>query len=151
MKHINQRNSINRFFNLLFIICLCPFSTFAQQTLNGVIKDNKTNETLIGANVVIKGTTTGAQTDLDGKFKITTDQALPLTLVISYIGYIQQEFVVKTNTLITIKLQANEVLLKDVEVVGSRISEKQKEAPMTVESMDVIAIKKHLLQIFMRV
>ena len=142
MKHINQRNSINRFFNLLFIICLCPFSTFAQQTLNGVIKDNKTNETLIGANVVIKGTTTGAQTDLDGKFKITTDQALPLTLVISYIGYIQQEFVVKTNTLITIKLQANEVLLKDVEVVGSRISEKQKEAPMTVESMDVIAIKE---------
>jgi iron complex outermembrane receptor protein len=142
MKHNNQRNLASNLFNLLFIICLCPFSTFAQQTLNGVIKDNKTNETLIGANVVIKGTTTGAQTDLDGKFKITTDLPLPVTLVISYIGYIQLEFVVKANTAITIKLQANEVLLKDVEVVGSRISEKQKEAPMTVESMDVIAIKE---------
>jgi iron complex outermembrane receptor protein len=142
MKHNNQRNLASYLFNLLFIICLCPLSTFAQQTLNGVIKDNKTNETLIGANVVIKGTTIGAQTDLDGKFKITTDLPLPITLVISYIGYIQQEFVVKANTAITIKLQANEVLLKDVEVVGSRISEKQKEAPMTVESMDVIAIKE---------
>jgi len=141
---IEQLLSVIRDFNfkILFFILLTSFTAKAQQSINGVVKDSKSSETLIGANVAIKGTTVGAQTDLDGKFKIETDQAFPITIVISYIGYINQEVVVKNTSPITVKLQSNEVMLKDVEVVGSRISEKQKEAPLTVESMDMIAIKE---------
>ncbi len=117
-------------------------SLYAQQTITGVVKDSRSSETLIGSNVVLKGTTLGAQTDVDGKFKIQTDQTFPITLVVSYIGYIQQEVILKTDAPVTVKLVSNEVLLKDIEVVGSRISEKQKEAPLTVESMDIIAIKE---------
>ncbi|HMT28683.1 MAG TPA: carboxypeptidase-like regulatory domain-containing protein, partial [Bacteroidia bacterium] len=129
-------------FKILYIILLTSATAHSQQILTGVVKDSKSGETLIGSNVVIKGTTYGAQTDLEGKFKIETSQPFPITLVISYIGYVQQEIVVSNSSPLTIKLLNNEVNLKDVEVVGSRISEKQKEAPLTIESMDMIAIKE---------
>jgi len=130
------------FLKILIFFCFLTSYSLGQKAIRGVVKDAETNETLIGANVVIKGTTKGAQTDLDGKFRFETSDPLPLVLVISYIGYVQHEFTVKDYSDIIIKLRNNEVLLKDVEVVGSRISEKQKEAPLTVESMDIIAIKE---------
>ncbi len=52
---------------LAFLTALPPL--WAQQILSGTVRDGKNNETLIGANVVIKGTTQGAQTDFDGKFR----------------------------------------------------------------------------------
>ncbi|MDQ3051101.1 MAG: TonB-dependent receptor [Bacteroidota bacterium] len=127
---------------MVFFILLSYTFANGQQVIQGIIKDSDSGETLIGANVVIKGSTVGAQTDLEGKFRIETTQPIPVVIVISYIGYIEQEVSVKSYSTITIKLKRNEVLLNDVEVVGSRISEKQKEAPLTVESMDIIAIKE---------
>lgn len=127
---------------LAFIsVCFCCF-TISAQTISGVVKDAKTNETLIGANVVIKGTTNGAITNVDGKFSIKYENAFPATIVISYVGYLSQEAVVENDKEVTLKLSANEVQLKGAEVSGSRISEKQKESPLTVEAMDIIAIKE---------
>lgn len=125
---------------LAFLTALPPL--WAQQMLSGTVRDGKNNETLIGANVVIKGTTQGAQTDFDGKFRFETTMNYPVILQISFIGYLPQEVSVKSSAPVNIKLMRDEVMLKDVEVVGSRISEKQKEAPLTVESMDMIAIKE---------
>ena len=51
------------------------------------VSDGSTGETLIGASVVIKGTTTGATTDIDGRFEILTNELPPYTLVVSFIGY----------------------------------------------------------------
>ena len=55
---------------LLFILFLaCALSVFAQkQTVSGVVKDSFLGETVVGANVVIKGTLTGTVTDINGKF-----------------------------------------------------------------------------------
>jgi outer membrane receptor protein involved in Fe transport len=130
--------------SLSLILLSLLFSPFllAQNVLTGVVRDSKNNETLIGANVIIKGTSQGAQTDLDGKFRIETGIGFPVTVQISFIGYLNQEISIKNSTPVNIKLVRDEVILKDVEVVGSRISEKQKEAPLTVESMDMIAIKE---------
>ena len=135
-------NQSGKYVFILVLLLLQSGITYAQQLINGVVRDSKNNETLIGANVVIKATTQGAQTDLDGKFRIETDEAYPITIVISFIGYLQQEHIVQNNSPLNIKLLRDEVILKDVEVVGSRISEKQKEAPLTIESMDMIAIKE---------
>lgn len=113
------------------------------QTIRGTVKDAQTGEALIGANVVIKGTIKGTVTDEDGKFTLPVTVPLPVTLNVSYLGYLPDEVVVKdANIAITVKLTSDKVLLKEVEITGSRLSEKQKEAPLTIESMDQIAIRQ---------
>lgn len=112
------------------------------QNISGTITDAKTKETLIGAVVTVKGTSTGVQTDFDGRFSIEV-KSLPSTLTISLIGYQQKEIVVNDAAkVLKVELTSAEIKLKSAEVTGSRISEKQKENPLTVESMDMIAIKQ---------
>ncbi|MBK7946414.1 MAG: carboxypeptidase-like regulatory domain-containing protein [Flavobacteriales bacterium] len=130
----------------VFIPCCCCCATVAhaqQYKLRGVVSDGTTGETLIGANVLLKGTTTGTITDIDGRFELLVNELPPYTLVVSYIGYTPLELVVKSiDKELKLKLATDQVLLGETEVVGSRISEKQKQAPLTVESMDAIAIRE---------
>jgi outer membrane receptor protein involved in Fe transport len=131
-------------FSITLMLLLASWSdmAYSQNKISGIVRDAATSETLIGANVVVKGTTNGDQTDLDGKYEFSYTGTYPVTLVVSYIGYQSQEIVANGAGAINIKLKSDEVMLKDVEIVGSRISEKQKEAPLTVESMDLIAIRE---------
>ena len=61
------------------------------RTITGTVYDEHTREPLIGVSIVLKGTTTGTVTDLDGKFTLNIAGSESKTLVVSYIGYIQQE------------------------------------------------------------
>lgn len=113
------------------------------QTLTGTIRDAGTNEPLIGASVVIKGTTIGSTTDLNGKFTLNPNRKPPFSVVVSYIGYKAADYqVTSLDKPVTYKLAQDNVLLQSVEVVDSRISDKQKESALTVEAMDIIAIKE---------
>jgi TonB-linked SusC/RagA family outer membrane protein len=89
-----------------------------QQTgrrINGTITDAN-GESVIGANVVEKGTSNGAITDLDGKFTLNVpDNAI---LTISFIGYITQELTVGSKTSLSIILQEDSQSLSEVVVVG---------------------------------
>ena len=78
---------------LLVFIFLFGGNLFSQ-SLSGTITDQKTGEAMIGATVVIKGTGNGTTTDLDGKFSLPISQPLPVTVVISIVGYQKQEIVV---------------------------------------------------------
>ncbi len=128
--------------HLIILTIFCSYLVNAQ-TVSGTIRDNTTNETLFGATAVIKGTTEGAVSDIDGNFKFTTAAPTPFTLVISYLGYLPFEYIVNTiDKPIAIKLKQNETLLKEVTVSETRITEKQKESALTVEALDVIAIKE---------
>lgn len=124
----------------------CTAVTTRSQTVKGVITDAATGEPLVGAAVIIKGTTTGAQTDFDGRFSFETTQQPPFTLVISFLGYDNIEIPVSSFDAIKgglkVKMTASSVKIQDVEVVDSRITEKQKESPLTVETMGIIAIKE---------
>lgn len=125
------------------LMLLVAQASIAQVTVRGVIKDDNTGETMIGAAVVIKGTTIGSVTDIDGKFEFIAPDSPPFTLVISFLGYTSQEVEVESlDQKISIGLSTDEVLMDEVQVVGERISKKQKESPLTVESMDVLAIKE---------
>ena len=128
----------------IFILPALLLSQFVSaQTVSGTIKDGKTNEALFGATVVIKGTTEGGLTDIDGKFSFTTTKVPPFVLSVSYLGYITFESTVKSiESPITVKIKPNETILKTVEVIGDRITEKQKESPLTIEALDVLAIKE---------
>lgn len=124
---------------LLSISCNC---SFGQNVVKGTVKD-VSGETLIGATISVKGTQEAAVTDVNGNFELKTTKIFPLKLIITFVGYIAAEVeVVAAERNIEITLRKNEVLLKGATVTGSRISEKQKQSPLTVESMDYIAIKE---------
>ena len=85
----------------IFALLLALFGvlTIAQaQSLSGIVKDKKTGEALIGATIVLKGTTTGTSVDVEGKFKLDLTGKVPpgetITLVVSFIGYTPQELTV---------------------------------------------------------
>ncbi len=123
---------------LLFIF---PLFIGAQSKIKGVIKDSKSGEQLASATLIIKGTTEGTVADFDGKFELETKQKFPLTLVISYVGYIDQELVVNSEAQkIAISLVEEAITIGAVDVKGRRISEKQTQSPLTMETMDAIAI-----------
>ncbi|MCC6939879.1 MAG: TonB-dependent receptor [Flavobacteriales bacterium] len=136
-------NWLRHAFAILLPCCLASALCAQQYKLRGVVSDATTGETLIGANVLLKGTTTGAVTDVDGRFELLVNELPPYTLVISYIGYNPLEVEVKSlDKELKFKLSTDLVLLGEAEVIGSRISDKQKQAPLTVESMDVLAIRE---------
>lgn len=125
-----------------FLICCAASYTSAQITVKGVVKDESTNEELIGASILIKGTTTGTATDIDGAFEIEAP-SLPVTLLISYTGYQGKEVSIsEPSEALIIKLSSESITTELIEVRGQRIDEKKKSAPLTVESLDLIGIKQ---------
>jgi iron complex outermembrane receptor protein len=112
------------------------------QELSGTITDGSSGEPLFGASVVITGTGSGATTDFDGKFKFNTGKQPPFQITVSYIGYVKQEIKVTSLSPLTIKLATDAVMLEGVVIKEQRVSDKQKESALTVESMDIIAIKE---------
>lgn len=132
-----------RFLSFVFIVSFSYSTGNAQNVLKGTIKDDKSGETLVGASVVVKGTTQGAVTDIDGNFTLKTERNPPFTVTVSYIGFLNQDIEVKGfTTPLDVRLKTDEIVLKEAVIYEVRISEKQKQAALTVESMDLIAIKE---------
>lgn len=102
---------------LLISFFLAHILVFAQNeiTVSGTVSDDL--GPLAGASVVVKGTTTGTQTDFDGNFTLNNVPA-DGTLVISYIGYSTQEILVDGRTSITVTLAEDAEALEEVVVVG---------------------------------
>ena len=132
------------FQQLLLAFCGLLFcgNLTAQLTLRGNIVDATTGDDLIGASVLAKGTTTGTVTDIDGAWELTVT-GLPAILQFSYIGYATTELeVTDADQDLTVQLGDDAITTETVEVVGQRISDKQRQAALTVETLDAIAIKE---------
>jgi len=131
---------------LLFVFTLflglMGSSLSAQTVIKGEVFDADFNDPIIGANIIFEGTAEGTTTDWDGTFELSTSRDLPFTLLISYIGYADKKVVVTDNKRLTIVLTEDAAVLEEVVVKGSRISDKQKESPLTIEALDIIAIKE---------
>lgn len=84
--------------------------------LNGTVVD-ETGEAIIGANVIVKGTTNGCTTDLDGHFTLDVDH-LPVTLMVSYIGYTRQEIKVTSAKTIKVEMAPDNNLMDEVVITG---------------------------------
>ena len=126
----------------LALIWMMSTAMVAQTTLVGFVKDGDTGEPMFSASVMVDGTSQGVMTDFDGRFSINV-ASLPVTLNVSFIGYsLKQVQVTQANQRINVKLIPDQVLIETAEVVGERISDKQKQAPLTVETMDALAIKE---------
>ncbi len=124
-------------------LCCCGL-IYGQTIIKGNVSDAETKEALIGAAVVIEGTTIGVTTDLDGNFEMTTNTALPFKVRVSYISYLPKTVDVNATNAsnLRISMRTDAVVMGAVEVKAQRISQKQQQAALTVESMDVLAIKE---------
>jgi iron complex outermembrane receptor protein len=131
----NSRKSI-----LIFLVNFGIGATCFAQTIRGTVVD-LSNNPLEAAGVVITGTSIGAGTDSDGKFEITVDK-LPTSLTISYQGFeIQTISISDASKPITIILEEESTTFNAAVVKADRVSEKQKESPLTVESLGIKAIQ----------
>ena len=124
-------------------LCLLIQGLLAQERLKGSVVDELSKEPLIGASIVIKGTSRGTVSDFDGSFELKVDD-FPVMLEISYVGYETKELSVENGEQnVTLALSGSEgITLAVTEVKAQRISDKQKAAPLTVESLDILAIKE---------
>lgn len=87
-------------------------------SVSGQVLD-ASGEPIIGASVLVKGSTIGSSTDIDGKFVINAIPARKeVVLIISYVGYVAQEMRVRTSAPVTVTLQEDTQLLSDVVVIG---------------------------------
>ncbi|MCK9507713.1 MAG: TonB-dependent receptor [Pigmentiphaga sp.] len=105
---------------ILFMVisCVVGLSIFAQSfTVTGKVTDQH-NESIIGATIMVKGTTTGTTTDFDGNFSIHIPSKSSM-LVISYVGMQTKEVAIGNNTTgLIIQLADDSKVLEEVVVVG---------------------------------
>ncbi len=112
---MNKTNLIKRV-AVVFCGLVLSLTAFAQNRIvKGVVLDD-TDQGVIGAAVMIKGTTTGVATDVDGRFELSC--APTDVLVISSVGYDEVEVTVGNQTELTIRLNISSELLDDVVVIG---------------------------------
>lgn len=123
-------------------IFLITFSLHAQTVLKGKISDAGNGDPLIGANIIVKSTTDGNIADYDGFFEFKTSSEYPITIVASYLGYVEKEILVAGPGSIEIRLEENSITVDVVEVKASRISDENKKSPLTIESLDINAVKE---------
>lgn len=107
-------------FMFMFLCC----AAFAQHKLTGIVIEDPSGETVIGATIQVKGKSTGTITDLDGKFSITVSPGD--VLIISYLGLDTQNITVKSGEdNITVKMPKSSVNLDEVVVVGYGVTRKR--------------------------
>lgn len=132
---MNQKRKL--LFSLL--IALMPLIGFSQgKEISGTVIDAATGEPLIGANVIIKGTTQGTVTDMDGNYSITANS--DDVLIFSFIGYVPEEITVGTQTTIDVSMVMDLEALDEVVVIGYG-TQREKDltsAIVTVNNEDIV-------------
>lgn len=121
---MTQKIDLPKRIGLFYFILFYSFSIQAQTgTIRGTITDAKTNEPLIGASILIAGTTFGSAADLEGNYVIYNVEAGTHTLLISYVAYqpvTRTGIVVQNNQEVRVDVQmaSNDISLEEVEVVA---------------------------------
>ncbi|SFF43911.1 TonB-dependent receptor [Thermoflexibacter ruber] len=133
--------------SLLLILFGAVYFTnvFAQEPtiVSGTVTDAETKEPLIGVNIAVRGTIQGTVTDVNGKFSLKITRALPVTLSVSIIGYQTKEIeITGANSNLSIELVSQVLLGQEVVVSASRVEESVLQSPVSVEKMDIRAIKE---------
>ena len=130
---------------LLFtlLVLFTGILAYAQTTIQGTVIDEESNEPLIGASVLLTGTTTGTITDIDGNFTLETDQPSG-TIEISYTGYKSIFKVINSSGVINlgrVELEESVVGLQEVEVIASvAVDRKTPVAVSTIKGTQIEAL-----------
>ncbi|WP_236025584.1 SusC/RagA family TonB-linked outer membrane protein [Algoriphagus oliviformis] len=103
-------------------------------SVTGTVMDADSGELLPGVNIIIKGTTKGTTTDLDGRFSITVDAGA--TLVFSYVGFDRQEILIENQTELNVRLQLESESLGEVVVTALGIKREEKALGYATQKVD---------------
>lgn len=126
----------------LFWLCGSA-ALMAQTSISGTVKDGTTGDPLAGVNIVVKGRVIGTISNTSGQYSLKVNQEPPFTLVFSFIGFSTQEIEIKdANTTLDVSLEEQTLLGQEVVVSASRVEESILKSPVTVEKMDLLAIKQ---------
>jgi TonB-linked SusC/RagA family outer membrane protein len=133
-------------FLIIILLGLSPSLSWGQgsgKTVKGTLIDATTKEALVGANVLIKGTTKGATADANGQYSINVsdDKAV---LVFRFLGYDSQEIAVGGRSTIDVSLQSNASSLEQVVVVGYG-TQKKTDVTGSVKSVSSEAFNKGII------
>lgn len=125
---------------ILIVLLPCFLFLFASAqntiTLTGTVTNQKNNESLTAVSVTVKGSNAGTYTDDRGHFRLTIAQPLPVTLVISSIGYTTQEITVSSaGAAVNVALAPSYVVGDEIVVAASRRAESIMESPVTIERL----------------
>ena len=131
-------------FLLVAVLSICSAAAFAQTTVKGQLVDSETGEPLVGAAVMVEGTSQGTVTDIDGYFKQGVAQGG--TLVFKYVGFkdLKKKITQKGASvdLGVIKMDPDAVMLADVTITSS-IAVARK-TPVAVSTIDPVFIEEKL-------
>jgi outer membrane receptor protein involved in Fe transport len=131
---------------LVSVLLFIPFISQAQ--LNGalilsgrVIGEN--HEGVSSASVSIKGLSIGTTTDSSGRFSLVINQKFPFTVIISSVGFAPQELEIKNaSSKLSIQLTSQAFLANEIVVTASRTSEKIQRSPVSIEKLNIRALKE---------
>jgi outer membrane receptor protein involved in Fe transport len=115
---------------------------YSQTTISGRVIDAETGEPLIGATIIVEGTSTGAVTDFDGKYVLNVSEEPPFNITISYTGYSTRNVeVTSLGEDLVIRLDYTATNLDEVVIGASRTPERIFESPVSVERFGLREIK----------
>ncbi len=129
-------------FSLFFFAALCfSLSVLAQSvTVKGTVRDNSNQQGIPSVSITVKGSSQGTYTDGSGAFQLTVPN-LPVTLVVSSIGFETVEIIASSSSSISINLVPASTLGQEVVVSASRTPERILESPVTIERISSAAIR----------
>lgn len=132
--------------SLVAIMALFSVGLFAQGTVTGKIKDDMTGDPLIGASIVLQGTSTGATTDMDGIFTLDLPSGVQ-KVVITYVGY--EDVVLDidvtngdTKDLGKIILKGKAIGMAGLEIIADRA--KERETPVAISNVSKKQLEENL-------
>ncbi|WP_026951618.1 TonB-dependent receptor domain-containing protein [Algoriphagus mannitolivorans] len=142
-----MRNFTRKFWQsvlpLVLLVSLGTTAVFAQTTISGTVTDGSTKETLVGVNILVKGKVIGTITDLSGKFSLNVNQEPPFTLIFSMVGYNTKEVAITGGVSnLNVVLEESSIMGQEVVISASRVEESIMKSPVSVEKMDIIAIRE---------
>lgn len=122
-----------RYLSAWLLSMLLTAAAFSQvAVISGNVRNSSSKETLGAVSITVKGVTRGTYTDDKGNFKFTVKN-LPVTLIISSIGYESKELVVSSENFLQIDLSPSSSLGQEVIVSATRLPQKLMESPVSVE------------------
>lgn len=138
---MKNKIAIPGLFILYFFSCISAMAQNAA-SISGTVMGNVSKLGIPAVSIIIKGTSQGTFTDDRGNFSITPAGRLPVTLVVSSIGFAQQEVVISdAGQRVSIMLDPVSALAVDVVVSASRMPERIIESPVTIERVGAAAIR----------
>ncbi len=127
--------NFSKFFTLVVLLVAGTYLQ-AQTNLTGTVKDDS-GEPLIGASILVEGTSSGTVTDFDGNFDLQTSATPPFNIIVSYTGYSSKTIAVNgSSNNLNIELVEGGINIEEVVVSASRRREKVQEAPASISVLN---------------